>query len=978
LLCAAPASPPQTAMQAGTASAEPCPPEIEVEVEEHEDGEEADEDVEGADAGGSDSASAKKQRKNKSTRWNIPKSALQTLEQMFERDKFPSVETRKKLAQELNVTPRQVQVWFQNKRQRSVKPPATRNAPQGDRNYLSTSDEIKAALMNLCSTGHVDPTRPQQDVMLEDSIRSLESSPAAASRSGEFDMWTTAAQAASTAASRSASGQMGASMGVGGATDLGAESSAGSGAVTGSAMNALMGHAMGAGMSNGLGPNSFNLPNEWSWNLNALAPLQAASASNQWGLFGDGLRTSVGQSANGSLSDALYGGSSPSTSLASNLPVLQQWLAMQQGGISAQGLGGVSTTTSGMPPASASMADSSPKDEERGKEEKGGTKALASSINNADSFNLAEAMKSMSSQQGACGGASGVPESFPFLRNHYFRNAAMAEAATRGANNMQHQALVSDAVLAAAANSQLPLLSGGQGQSNTLGDGTPSLSMMQHMRQILALQNARHAWAANQSQQQGCCSIDSAQHMPTMSQPPKGAQQPPKQPKQPPGTAQQSQKRNRPSEPSSTADQISSSSKSQREADSAPKCGVDLVRSNLSDDLSDLGLDRNSAIERASIQQDFDGSAQSDADVQAKVQAQVQRQQHLLQMQQQLLQRAPQVRQQMQQMQQIQQMQQMQQIPSHMRQLIQQQMQLQMLQRQQVQMQHQKQQQLIQAHMQQQQRRQLQLQQKQAQEANLVQEAAEHQALQRQQIDQQLARQLQSPSTPHQVSEDVPSTLQGTQPAPHPQRQAQPHRVAPQQSPAQQEQSALSTAPSDDSQAQPDPFEQSPPAESTQSETLTNSAGRMGADFPHVTSYGSFSQFSGGDADLMDEMINSLFTEQGAGGEFNKANLFSSLFGTASEAADTSMECDAMAPYASAPSVSLSNDGSFTGRRQTGGASMASNPCSTTTRSELSAFSEGQSSSPPSSLGSSENADYLGLTNDLLRDSPPGSRPATD
>eukprot|EP00967_Tisochrysis_lutea_P008764 scaffold10484_cov31-Tisochrysis_lutea.AAC.1 len=140
-------------MQAGTASAEPCPPEIEVEVEEHEDGEEADEDVEGADAGGSDSASAKKQRKNKSTRWNIPKSALQTLEQMFERDKFPSVETRKKLAQELNVTPRQVQVWFQNKRQRSVKPPATRNAPQGDRNYLSTSRAANIAGVDILGGG---------------------------------------------------------------------------------------------------------------------------------------------------------------------------------------------------------------------------------------------------------------------------------------------------------------------------------------------------------------------------------------------------------------------------------------------------------------------------------------------------------------------------------------------------------------------------------------------------------------------------------------------------------------------------------------------------------------------------------------------------------------------------------------------------------------------------------------------------------
>ena len=59
-----------------------------------------------------------KKRKGKSTRWKIPATALQMLEQVFTVDKFPSVETRKQLALNLKVTPRQVQVWFQNKRQR--------------------------------------------------------------------------------------------------------------------------------------------------------------------------------------------------------------------------------------------------------------------------------------------------------------------------------------------------------------------------------------------------------------------------------------------------------------------------------------------------------------------------------------------------------------------------------------------------------------------------------------------------------------------------------------------------------------------------------------------------------------------------------------------------------------------------------------------------------------------------------------------
>ena len=87
-----------------------------------------------------------KKRKGKSTRWNIPKHALTTLEQVFTRDKFPTVDTRNNLATELKVTPRQVQVWFQNKRQRSLKPPVKASSteqqppqtPPGRRGYPTT------------------------------------------------------------------------------------------------------------------------------------------------------------------------------------------------------------------------------------------------------------------------------------------------------------------------------------------------------------------------------------------------------------------------------------------------------------------------------------------------------------------------------------------------------------------------------------------------------------------------------------------------------------------------------------------------------------------------------------------------------------------------------------------------------------------------------------------------------------------------
>ena len=94
-------------------------------------------------------AGAGRKRKGKSTRWNIPSSALSMLEQMFQKDKFPSVETRKKIATDLKVTPRQVQVWFQNKRQRSTKPPGR---PSDTRSILNTSvSYAERALLSLAS-----------------------------------------------------------------------------------------------------------------------------------------------------------------------------------------------------------------------------------------------------------------------------------------------------------------------------------------------------------------------------------------------------------------------------------------------------------------------------------------------------------------------------------------------------------------------------------------------------------------------------------------------------------------------------------------------------------------------------------------------------------------------------------------------------------------------------------------------------------
>ena len=51
-------------------------------------------------------------------RWVLNPEDIDLLEQVFEASPFPSRQVRMQLASHLQVRPRQVQVWFQNKRQR--------------------------------------------------------------------------------------------------------------------------------------------------------------------------------------------------------------------------------------------------------------------------------------------------------------------------------------------------------------------------------------------------------------------------------------------------------------------------------------------------------------------------------------------------------------------------------------------------------------------------------------------------------------------------------------------------------------------------------------------------------------------------------------------------------------------------------------------------------------------------------------------
>lgn len=56
----------------------------------------------------------------KRTRWKINAAQRRVLHHAFAQNAFPDLETRRTLAEALGATPRQVQVWFQNHRERGL------------------------------------------------------------------------------------------------------------------------------------------------------------------------------------------------------------------------------------------------------------------------------------------------------------------------------------------------------------------------------------------------------------------------------------------------------------------------------------------------------------------------------------------------------------------------------------------------------------------------------------------------------------------------------------------------------------------------------------------------------------------------------------------------------------------------------------------------------------------------------------------
>merc|ERR1719424_2315034 len=54
-------------------------------------------------------------------RWRIPPNGVELLECVYAQTPTPTGEVRDALVLQLSATPRQIQVWFQNKRQRALK-----------------------------------------------------------------------------------------------------------------------------------------------------------------------------------------------------------------------------------------------------------------------------------------------------------------------------------------------------------------------------------------------------------------------------------------------------------------------------------------------------------------------------------------------------------------------------------------------------------------------------------------------------------------------------------------------------------------------------------------------------------------------------------------------------------------------------------------------------------------------------------------
>ena len=76
------------------------------------------------------------------TRWKINEAAREVLEEQYRRKRFPSPLSKKRLAEQLDVAPRRIQVWFQNRRQREKA--GTEDSEETHRQSPTLEDELNA------------------------------------------------------------------------------------------------------------------------------------------------------------------------------------------------------------------------------------------------------------------------------------------------------------------------------------------------------------------------------------------------------------------------------------------------------------------------------------------------------------------------------------------------------------------------------------------------------------------------------------------------------------------------------------------------------------------------------------------------------------------------------------------------------------------------------------------------------------------
>jgi len=126
------------------------------------------------------------------SRWRIGEQSKDVLEAEFRKERFPSAGARLKLAESLDVEPRRIQVWFQNRRQRT-KGPAP-DSPFTDSSSVSSEPGASAYAGPMSTTGqqaatlggrppnqhtgaYRDPMEAQLRLALERSVQSRTAAP---------------------------------------------------------------------------------------------------------------------------------------------------------------------------------------------------------------------------------------------------------------------------------------------------------------------------------------------------------------------------------------------------------------------------------------------------------------------------------------------------------------------------------------------------------------------------------------------------------------------------------------------------------------------------------------------------------------------------------------------------------------------------------------------------------------------------------